>query len=911
MKPLSVLLLLLCTVKLLAEPGKVIIKGTKETPYIYNSNRGNGRLCFEPDTAQKGCVILLPEDQCKDLLYMIADGKTSWIRVLPGETVVVNVGKEPWKFSKDEAAINAYLYDWTRKMYFGKPNALVPIIQMMMVKGLPKGNNQMPDAEQFYTPEYMAWVRELKSNSFADLYRAKIKDKKFTKEQQERIEYVWWEFQLLNYMRVEQKRDVPAEALDFVKEISFDKESLLDYPGFENVMHLFFNAADNISLIKYTGKDFLYRRAERIKDLKIREVYVLDELKTVFALGYLYQADQLLASVANVFVTENGKQQYAEYLEEYQSMLAAPENKIGKLSPYFGFDDQYGNLIKSFDFKGKYLLIDIWASWCAPCKYQIPFLLELEKALHGRDIEFVSISADKPEDKEKWLSALEQFGMEQNCVISSDAFENQFFKFYDIGGIPRFVLLSPDGKVVMDKARRPSDPILKLQLIELLDQYDAAKSQITGGYSGDAQGQVYMSNNEMMSATLAVSKVKNGRFDLTAAVDKPVFLSVSMPRVFFETVYVEPGDRMEMNVGQALVFTGDHADINNLMVMISAKYMSRFPEFSKTAVFNKKRSGQIVGVYNDIVKEIEKSVLNTEDKRMVTGYFQGEMLAQMYRMIYISKIMGKAHPKPVVTKDYSRPVLGVKLLPEIVYYPGWKDYVQEFLYAQLMAGSVKIRSNATRLADMANGLSDPTLRESYVMQSLEYELLRREIVGIEERIATVKPMIRKTSNLDILEEMVPRIRAEEANYKRAAPGTDLSGFSFVNENGKSVSIGDFKGKYVFIDLWSTGCNPCVGEIPYIKEMEHRFTGKPIVWVSISLDLHEKDWKKFLIDRKMKGIQLLCEKGFNHPFIQQIGTGGIPQFLILDKTGKMIDFNTMRPSNPVLGEVLNMLLKDQK
>ena len=98
-------------------------------------------------------------------------------------------------------------------------------------------------------------------------------------------------------------------------------------------------------------------------------------------------------------------------------------------------------------------------------------------------------------------------------------------------------------------------------------------------------------------------------------------------------------------------------------------------------------------------------------------------------------------------------------------------------------------------------------------------------------------------------------------FKTVLPGTDLSGFSFKNENGKRVALSDFKGKYVFIDIWSTGCNPCVGEVPYIKDMEHRFAGKPITWVSISMDLNKKEWLDFLKEKGMNGIQLICNKGY--------------------------------------------------
>ena len=64
---------------------------------------------------------------------------------------------------------------------------------------------------------------------------------------------------------------------------------------------------------------------------------------------------------------------------------------------------------------------------------------------------------------------------------------------------------------------------------------------------------------------------------------------------------------------------------------------------------------------------------------------------------------------------------------------------------------------------------------------------------------------------------------------------------------------------------------------------------------------------FLKEKGMNGIQLICNKGYKDPFPKQIALRGIPRFLLLDKEGKVIDFESLRPSNPVLGELLQLML----
>lgn len=148
---------LFCFSELWAGPGKVIIKGAKENVCIYNSERGRGRAYFTPEKETKETVILLPEKECGDLFYLISGDETSWIRVLPDETITVDVRKKPWKFSGDSKAINRYLYGWTQKMFFGKPNALIYRVEMMFHQ-LPDREKRVPDPKTFYTEEYIEWL---------------------------------------------------------------------------------------------------------------------------------------------------------------------------------------------------------------------------------------------------------------------------------------------------------------------------------------------------------------------------------------------------------------------------------------------------------------------------------------------------------------------------------------------------------------------------------------------------------------------------------------------------------------------------------------------------------------------------------------------------------------------------------
>jgi len=156
--------------------------------------------------------------------------------------------------------------------------------------------------------------------------------------------------------------------------------------------------------------------------------------------------------------------QIAKVKEIFESLKVLD---AGQPSPTFeNYENHAGGTTSLADLKGKYVYIDVWATWCGPCKYEIPFLKKVEKQYHGKNIQFVSISVDKQADKDAWKKMVTDEKLGGMQLITDNDFNTKFVKEYKIMGIPQFILLDPQGKIVMANAPRPSDA----KLIELFDK---------------------------------------------------------------------------------------------------------------------------------------------------------------------------------------------------------------------------------------------------------------------------------------------------------------------------------------------------------------------------------------------------------------------------------------------------------
>jgi thiol-disulfide isomerase/thioredoxin len=130
--------------------------------------------------------------------------------------------------------------------------------------------------------------------------------------------------------------------------------------------------------------------------------------------------------------------------------------KKGSPSPSFNYPDTSGKNISLESLKGKLVYVDVWATWCGPCKAQIPFLKQLEEKYREEDIAFVSLSIDQLKNISKWKDMILDKQLEGIQIIADKAWRSKFVTDYVIESIPRFILIDKDGNLMDPMAPRPA-----------------------------------------------------------------------------------------------------------------------------------------------------------------------------------------------------------------------------------------------------------------------------------------------------------------------------------------------------------------------------------------------------------------------------------------------------------------------
>ena len=193
--------------------------------------------------------------------------------------------------------------------------------------------------------------------------------------------------------------------------------------------------------------------------------FAKNSLLTQF-LKYGMAPDEHLEEAFTIYKSTNPDEEDLEGITKQYNILK--ELIPGKVSPTFDYENHKGGTTSLKDLAGKYVYVDVWATWCGPCIREIPSLKEVEADYHNKNIEFVSISIDAAKDYEKWRSMVTTKELGGIQLMAENDWKSSFAVAYNILGIPRFILIDPEGNIVSADAPRPSDPKLRELLNELI-----------------------------------------------------------------------------------------------------------------------------------------------------------------------------------------------------------------------------------------------------------------------------------------------------------------------------------------------------------------------------------------------------------------------------------------------------------
>ncbi len=131
-----------------------------------------------------------------------------------------------------------------------------------------------------------------------------------------------------------------------------------------------------------------------------------------------------------------------------------------------------------------------------------------------------------------------------------------------------------------------------------------------------------------------------------------------------------------------------------------------------------------------------------------------------------------------------------------------------------------------------------------------------------------------------------------------ADGTDKSFADIIKE---------FEGNVIYVDFWASWCGPCRGQFPHAKKLHEKLKDKPVVFLYISFDRSEEEWKEGAENFELEGYHFYPNENQQRLIYNQFQVDGIPRYMLIDKNGNMVNDDAPRPSTSSILESITKLL----
>ena len=313
-------------------------------------------------------------------------------------------------------------------------------------------------------------------------------------------------------------------------------------------------------------------------------------------------------------------------------------------------------------------------------------------------------------------------------------------------------------------------------------------------------------------------------------------------------------------------------------------------------IFKTKDFDSIVNVFETFTEK-RKSVLETYRSKIDPRTFnilEYQNQARVYSFLfYFGRVAQELEPENSFfdfIENLPPPSAELKSLPDIYLYKYEITYLRANHKLERISDFIDFIKENTESDDLSDFLKATYIKA--LIQTPSYWNKHEQLFNSQElNEVLVKEKNNRYSDI---------ILKVSESYSKLKKGDLAADFSAIDKNGKLLTLKDFKGKVLFLDIWATWCGPCINQRPHVLELARKYEANSNFEVLlISVDSSIDNWLNFLEKEKdYSGINLFIENGMRSSFGNDYNIKAIPRYILIDKNGKILSADITEPSKSI-------------
>ncbi|WP_455673407.1 TlpA family protein disulfide reductase [Phocaeicola sp.] len=606
--------------------------------------------------------------------------------------------------------------------------------------------------------------------------------------------------------------------------------------------------------------------------------------------------------------------------------------------------DLDGKVHRLADYKGKYMLVDIWSAGCGPCIMALPEMKEIAEQYKDR-LTIISLSTDR---KKTWERASKEHDITWENLNDLQG-TNGLYAKYGVNGIPNYILISPEGKVIK-KWSGYGKGFLKLSMRRWVDTADHAMSMVASGTT------TIVNYPTVRSCNTDVHEIKQVECSDTATI-------VRVHGYYIPEYWIQVSSSIALIAEDGTVCPLKRAEG---ITLDKHFFMPKSGEADYTFVFDPLPQGtksfDMIERNAEKPDKLEGISLSMPHTYFITGKIEGiadgtpiglwvdkgNMYARLVNMpltdgmfSFRGSCTDGTYPTEVLVKGENRgfpntsisvwvePDAQISIKGNSKLYTNWQvesnvkeqkleerfrtairkweEQVQKLaIKTSLLFKDMEENSRtekeekeiwkkvekiyaeqdvlrAKQAPELIKIMQETTVGPAWIKRLNELSYLykfNKEFRQKEETVALCKCLSEKDKESELVKNLMIRIFPPAV----VKEGDDMADADLYDVEGKVHHLSDFKGKYILLDFWSQGCGPCLKSLPEMKEVTEQYKDCLNV-VCITSDSKDS-WKTFSAARQLQDNNFNDLQG-SHGLYARYGVQGIPHYVFISPEGKIV------------------------